>query len=240
MPDSGSTSPPHEHADLVVGHQHAATHDGYGHSHGLVDRSITRSRAGIRAVSISLAVLAATAAAQAAIFLFTDSVALLADLIHNVGDALTAVPLGVAFALRSARAERIAGLFVVLAIFVSACGALYQSLQRLINPEDLSHLWVLAGAGALGFVGNEIAAYIRLRAGKRLNSPALVADGYHARTDGLVSLGVVLSAAAVGVGLDIADPVIGVVITLVILRISWYSWQTVRATPVEHDHHVHH
>jgi cation diffusion facilitator family transporter len=188
-----------------------------------------RSRAGLRAVGVSLAVLAATALAQAAVYVASDSVALLADLIHNVGDALTAVPVGVAFLLRSERAERRAGLFVVLAIFVSACVALWQSIERLIDPRPLSHLWALAAAGALGFVGNEIAAYVRLRAGRRLGSPALVADGYHARTDGLVSLGVVLSAAVVAVGFEIADPLIGFAITLVILRITWHSWRTVRA-----------
>jgi cation diffusion facilitator family transporter len=201
----------------------------HGHSHGLVDPSIKRSRAGLRAVGISLGVLGATAAAQAAIFAFSNSVALLADLIHNVGDALTAVPLGIAFLLRNERAERVAGLFVVLAILISALVALYQSVVRLIDPQPLTHLWVLAAAGALGFVGNEIAAYIRLRAGRRLNSPALVADGYHARTDGIVSLGVILSAVVVSIGLDIADPLIGLAITLVILRITWHSWQTIRA-----------
>jgi cation diffusion facilitator family transporter len=107
--------------------------------------------------------------------------------------------------------------------------ALYQSIVRLIDPQPLSHLWVLAAAGALGFVGNEIAAFIRLRAGRRLHSPALVADGYHARTDGLVSLGVVLSALVVSTGLEIADPLIGLAITLVILRITRHSWQTIRA-----------
>lgn len=178
---------------------------------------------------ISLGVLGVTACAQGAIYLFSDSVALLADLIHNVGDALTAVPLGIAFALQSERGERIAGLFVVLAIFVSAWVALYQAIDRLIDPRPLSHLWVLAGAGALGFIGNEIAALVRLRAGKRLNSPALVADGYHARTDGLVSLGVVLSALVVGIGFEIADPLIALVITLIILRITWQSWRTIRA-----------
>jgi len=180
-------------------------------------------------VLISLAVLGVTAAAQAAIYVSTSSVALLADLIHNVGDALTAVPLGIAFLLQSHRAERMAGLFVVLAIFVSACVAGYQALQRLLDPQPLSHLWVLAAAGAIGFVGNEIAAYVRLRAGRRLESPALIADGYHARTDGLVSLGVVLSAAVVGLGAEIADPLIGLAITLVILRITVHSWRTVRA-----------
>ena len=210
--------------DHVLNHSHSA-----GHSHGLVDPSIKRSQAGLRAVGISLGVLGATALAQGAIFAFSNSVALLADLIHNVGDALTAVPLGIAFLLRSERAERIAGLFVVLAILISALVALYQSVVRLIDPQPLTHLWVLAAAGALGFVGNEVAAYIRLRAGRRLNSPALIADGYHARTDGLVSLGVILSAIVVSIGLDIADPLIGLAITLVILRITWHSWQTIRA-----------
>jgi cation diffusion facilitator family transporter len=209
-------------------HGHGDRH-GRGHSHGLVDPSIKRSRAGLRAVGISLAVLGATALAQAAIFFTTNSVALLADLIHNVGDALTAVPLGIAFLLRSERAERLAGLFVVLAILISALVALYESIVRLIDPQPLTHLWVLAAAGALGFVGNEIAAFIRLRAGRRLKSPALVADGYHARTDGLVSLGVVLSAIVVSTGAEIADPLIGLAITLVILRITWHSWQTIRA-----------
>jgi cation diffusion facilitator family transporter len=209
-------------------HAHAHTHD---HVHGLVDPEIVRSRAGIRAVAISLGVLVATAIVQAAIFVLTDSVALLADLIHNFGDALTALPLGIAFALRSVRAERIAGLLVVLAIFVSACVALVQAIDRLLNPQALSHLWVLAAAGIVGFAGNELAALVRLRAGRRLDSPALVADGYHARTDGLVSLGVVLSAAVVALGLEIADPVIGLVITAVILRITWQSWRTIRSQP---------
>jgi cation diffusion facilitator family transporter len=201
----------------------------HGHSHGLVDPSIVRSRAGVRAVAASLAVLGATAAAQAVLFVLTDSVALLADLIHNVGDALTAVPLGIAFFLRSMRGERWAGLAVVLAIFVSACVALWQSVERLLNPEDLSYLWVVAAAGALGFVGNEIAAQVRLRAGRRLSSPALIADGNHARVDGFVSLGVVASAIVVALGLELADPLIGLGITLVILKITWDSWRTVRA-----------
>jgi cation diffusion facilitator family transporter len=213
---------------VLVDEDHAHVH-GYGHSHGLVDPSIKRSRAGLRAVGLSLGVLGATALGQATIFAFSNSVALLADLIHNVGDALTAVPLGIAFLLRNERAERVAGLFVVLAILISALVALYQSIVRLIDPQPLTHLWVLAAAGAIGFIGNEVAAYIRLRAGRRLNSPALVADGYHARTDGLVSLGVILSAIVVSIGLEIADPLIGLAITLVILRITWHSWQTIRA-----------
>jgi cation diffusion facilitator family transporter len=213
----------------------AAGHD-HGHSHGLVDASIVRSRAGVRAVSISLVVLGIATAAQAIVFLASSSVALLADLIHNGGDALTAVPLGIAFWLRSARGERIAGLAVVLAIFVSACVALYETIERLVHPRDLSHLWILAAAGAIGFAGNEIAAQVRLRAGRRLDSPALVADGNHARVDGFVSLGVVASAAVVALGVRIADPLIGLAITLVILKITWDAWHTVRADRPDHLH----
>ena len=212
-------------------HQHPPGHDhDHSHSHGLVDRSILRSRQGIKAVSLSLGVLALTALAQAAIFLLTGSVALLADLIHNVGDALTAVPLGIAFFLRSARGEKLAGLAVVLAIFVSACVAAYEAIQRLFDPQELSHLWVLALAGVIGFVGNELAAQVRLRAGRRLSSPALVADGNHARVDGFVSLGVVASAGVVALGVEIADPIIGLLITVVILKITWDSWRLITTT----------
>ena len=172
--------------------------------------------------------LGLTAAAQVVIFVLSGSVALLADLIHNFGDALTAVPLGIAFFLRSGRGERWAGLAVVLAIFVSACVALYETIVRLIHPNDLAHLWVLAAAGMIGFLGNEVAAQIRLRAGRRLSSPALVADGNHARVDGFVSLGVIASAIVVSFGATIGDPIIGLVITVVILKITWDSWRTVR------------
>jgi cation diffusion facilitator family transporter len=204
---------------------HAYAH---GHTHGLIDSSITRSRAGLRAVGISLGVLGAAALAQALIFVATDSIALLADLIHNFGDALTAVPVGAAFLLRSERAERIAGLFVVAAIFISACVAGYEALLRLIEPRAPDQLLALALAGAIGFAGNWIAAQVRSRAGHRLDSPALIADGDHARADAFVSLGVVASAGAVALGLDVADPLIGLAITLVILRITWQSWGTVR------------
>jgi cation diffusion facilitator family transporter len=188
----------------------------------------------LRAVAISLGVLGITAVLQAIIFAASGSVALLADLIHNAGDALTAVPLGIAFFLRSARAEQIAGYCVVLAIFVSACVALYEAVDRLIHPQELSHLWALAAAGAAGFLGNEIAARVRLRAGRHLDSPALVADGNHARIDGFVSLGVVLTAALVALGLERADPIVGMAITLVILKITWDSWRTIRHGIHEH------
>jgi cation diffusion facilitator family transporter len=205
-----------------------------GHSHGLIDPSIRRSRAGLRAVGVSLGVLGATAAIQAAIYVATGSIALLADLIHNFGDALTAVPLAAAFLLRSARAERYAGLMVVFAIFVSACVAGVFAIEKLINPEAPHHLLALGIAGVVGFAGNEIAAQVRLGAGHRLDSPALVADGYHARTDGIVSLGVVLSAVLVALGLSLADPIIAIVITGIILQITVQSWRTVRGHP-----HVH-
>jgi cation diffusion facilitator family transporter len=220
------------HAAHAREHEHEHRHSpaDHGHSHGLVDRSIVRSRAGVRTVAISLAVLGLTAAAQVAIFVLSNSVALLADLIHNFGDALTAVPLGIAFYLRSYRGEKLAGLAVVLAIFISACVALYETIQRLIHLQQITHLWALAAAGAIGFVGNEIAAQVRLRGGRRLSSPALIADGNHARIDGFVSLGVVASASAVALGATIADPLIGLAITLVILKITWDSWRTVTTT----------
>ena len=123
-----------------------------------------------------------------------------------------------------------AGLFVVLVIFVSACVALYETIQRLIHPQHLSHLWILAAAGMIGFLGNEIAAQVRLRAGKRLSSPAMIADGNRARVDGFVSLGVVASAMVVALGAQIGDPIIGLAITLVIIKITWDSWRTVSST----------
>jgi divalent metal cation (Fe/Co/Zn/Cd) transporter len=225
---------PHRHLALlpyrsesVAGEHHDHAHAANGHSHGFVDRSIVRSHEGIKAVSISLAVLAIATAAQLVVLVLSHSVALLADLIHNGGDAMTALPLGVAFFLRSFRGEKLAGRFVVLTIFASACVALYESIQRFVHPQHLSHLWALAGAGVIGFVGNEVAAQVRLHAGKRLSSPALIADGNHARIDGFVSLGVVASAAVVSLGARVGDPVIGLVITLLILKITWDSWRTV-------------
>jgi cation diffusion facilitator family transporter len=221
-------------------HGHEHRHGEHGHSHGLADSSIVRSRAGVKAVSISLAVLVLASLLQAGVFVLSGSVALLADLIHNFGDASTAIPLGIAFFLRSYRGERIAGLFVVATIFLSACVAFYETIQRFIHPQDLSHLWALAAAGIIGFLGNEIAALIRHRAGRRLASPALVADGNHARVDGFVSLGVVVSVALVGLDYPRADPIVGMAITLVILRITWDSWRTIRASePREEVDHRH-
>ena len=216
-------------------HPHGHAH-GHGHSHGLVDASIKRSREGLRAVGLSLLVLGIAAVAQTVVFVASGSVALLADLIHNFGDAATAFPLAIAFVLRSPRAERIAGLFVVLAIFVSACVAGYEAVARLIDPQEPSHLVALAIAGGIGFVGNWLAAIVRTRAGRRLDSPALIADGAHAHADAYVSLAVIASAIVVALGLGIADPLIGLGITLVILRITWDSWKTIRGGTADHEH----
>ena len=230
---------PHRHRRLPFRStkptDHHDHHDhGHGHTHGRVDRSIVRSRAGVRAVSISLALLAVTAALQAIVFVLSGSVALLADLIHNGGDALTAIPLAIAFLARSERGERWAGYAVVLTIFVSASVAAYEAVERLMHPQHLDYLGALAVAGLIGFLGNELAARVRLRAGERLDSPALIADGQHARVDGFVSLGVVASAAVVALGVKIADPLIGLAITALILRITWQAWKTVSA---DHDGH---
>jgi len=227
--EHGHDDPVHEHDHDHDGHEHDAHgHGGHGHTHGRIDPSIVRSRAGLRAVLWSLAILGVTAGLQLVVFVMSSSVALLADLIHNAGDALTAIPLGIAFLVRSRRAERWAGFAVVGAIFVSATVAGVEAVDRLLHPQELTHLPALALAGLIGFVGNEIAAQVRLRAGERLDSAALVADGHHARIDGLVSLGVVVAAGAVAVGIPRADPIVGLAITVLILRITWQAWQTVR------------
>ncbi len=222
---------PHRHARLPfrsserVDHHHGSEHV---HTHGLVDRSIVRSKDGVRAVAISLGVLALTAAAQVVVFVLSGSVALLADLIHNGGDALTAIPLAIAFMLRSERGERWAGYAVVATIFVSAAVAGIEAIDRLVHPQALDYLGALAVAGVIGFVGNEITAQVRLRVGREIRSPALVADGHHARVDGFVSLGVVAAAGAVALGIPRADPMVWLAITAIILRITWQAWETVR------------
>jgi cation diffusion facilitator family transporter len=224
-----STEPTDHHHHEQGDDEHRHDERGHGHTHGRVDRSIVRSRAGVKAVSFSLAILGVTALLQAFVFVMSGSVALLADLIHNGGDALTAIPLAIAFLARSERGERWSGYAVVLAIFVSAAVGAVESVLRLVHPQHLDYLGALAGAGAIGFIGNELAARVRLRAGERLASPALVADGQHARVDGFVSLGVVASAAVVALGVRVADPIIGLAITALILRITWQAWKTVRA-----------
>jgi cation diffusion facilitator family transporter len=203
-----------------------------------VDPRILRSREAMRTLALSLVVLGLTAGFQLVVVVLSGSVALLADTVHNIGDALTAVPLGIAFLLLRrpptkrlsygwGRAEDFAGLTVVLIILFSAGYAAYESIARLIEPEAPSHLLATAIAGAIGFIGNEWVAVYRIRSGKRIGSAALVADGYHARVDGFTSLAVVVGVAGVAAGFELADPIVGIGISLVILRIVWQSLRTI-------------
>jgi len=181
-------------------------------------------------VSLSFGLLLIGAIFQFMLFGVTHSVALLADVIHNAGDAMTAVPLGLAFYLRSSKGERWAGYSVVLVILVSAFVALYQVIEKFLHPHAPSHTWVIIVAGAIGVISNEAAAVVRWRAGKHLDSPALVADGNHARADGYVSAGVIVGAVFIALGFPIADPLVGLIITGLILQSSWQSWQTIRGS----------
>ena len=219
----------HEH-DHEHGHHHHHDSEGHGHTHGLVDPSIVRSKAGVKAVAISFAVLFVASIIQFILFRLSNSVALLTDVIHNAGDSMTAIPLGLAFFLHSRKGERWAGYCVVLVIFISALVALWQVIEKFIHPHTPTHLWALFAAGVIGVIGNEIAAVIRWRAGKRLDSPALIADGNHAKADGFVSAGIIVSTILIALGLPIADPIIGLIITGLILQSTWQSWQTIRAS----------
>ena len=219
---------------LTGGHNHEAEAGEHGHTHGVVDASITTSARGIWAIKWSFVILAATAALQLAVVFVSGSVALLADTIHNIGDAATAIPLWIAFALarRQAsarftygfgRVEDFAGMAVVAIILVSALVAGYEAIDRLLHPLTVTMLpWVIA-AGVVGFIGNEVVAVFRIRVGREIESAALIADGYHARTDGLTSLAVVAGAVGVWLGFPLADPIIGLLITLAIFGIVWQS-----------------
>lgn len=203
------------------------------HSHDAADScdsELEASADGIRAVKVSLLVLGATAVAQIVVVVISGSIALAADTIHNFSDALTAVPLWIAFALSTkaatrrytygfGRVEDLAGLFVVAMITLSAIIAGYEAVERLIYPRPVEHLAWVAVAGVLGFVGNEWVALYRIRVGRRIGSAALVADGLHARTDGFTSLAVLIGAAGVALGFPLADPIIGLVITVAILAV---------------------
>jgi cation diffusion facilitator family transporter len=204
----------------------------------VVDPAIFTAERGIWAVKWSLLGLGATAALQVAVFVLTGSVALLADTIHNFGDALTALPLWAAFALARlrptkrftygfGRVEDLAGLFIVGIILFSAIVAGYQSVERFIHPREIEHVWAVALAGLIGFAGNEAVAMFRIRVGREIGSAALVADGHHARIDGFTSLGVVASAVGLWLGFPYADPLAGTVITALIIRIVWHSGKEV-------------
>lgn len=230
------TDPDHEH-DHDHDHEHAS---GFmaavrelirPHSHDAADSfdtALEASEKGIRAVKISLVALMITAIAQVVVVALTGSVALLADTIHNFSDALTSIPLWIAFLLgrRAAnrsytygyrRAEDLSGLFIIAMIAFSALLAGWESIRRLIDPQDVENLWLVAAAGVIGFIGNELVAMYRIRVGREIGSAALIADGQHARTDGLTSLAVVFGAAGVALGFPAADPIIGLLITVAIL-----------------------
>jgi len=225
----------HSHNGL---HKHDLGHGVHGHVHGVVDPVMISTGRGIWAVKWSLIGLSVTAILQAAIVFLTGSVALLADTIHNFGDAITALPLWAAFTLARirptkrftygfGRVEDLAGLFIVAVILFSAAVAGYQSIDRFIHPHEIEHVWAVALAGLLGFAGNEAVAMFRIKVGREIGSAALVADGHHARVDGFTSLGVVAGAAGIWLGVPYADPLAGVVITALIIRIVWHSGKEV-------------
>ena len=213
-------------------HRHGHAH--HGHTHGVIDATIATTDKGIFAIKWSFLLLAVTAALQLAVVGVSGSVALLADTIHNIADATTAIPLWLAFMLARrkptptftygyGRAEDFAGLAIVLIIFGSAAVAGYEAVSRLIHPQPTQSLGWVALAGLIGFFGNEAVAVFRIRIGRELESAALVADGYHARTDGLTSLAVVAGAGGVWLGYPLADPMVGLLITLAIFGIVWQS-----------------
>lgn len=252
----------HEHED-APGHDHPHDHDhsghgDHGHSHpkgirgffyGLfvphthdaadsIDDALEASSQGVRALKISLFVLLGTTILQFLIFLISGSVALLADTIHNFSDALTAVPLWIAFILGRriatrrytygfGRAEDLAGLFIVAVVALSAIVAAWESINRLFHPQSLHNLGFVAAAGLIGFAGNEIVAIYRIRVGQKIGSAALVADGVHARLDGFTSLAVVLGAVGVMLGFPLADPIIGIIISAAIIVLLWGTTKSI-------------
>jgi cation diffusion facilitator family transporter len=221
-------------------HQQHDHHGGHGHTHGAVDPSIATSERGIWAVKWSFVALFVTAILQLGVVILSGSVALLSDTIHNFGDAATGVPLWIAFALTRlgtsrrfpfgyGRVEDLAGVVVVLIILFSALVAGYQAIERLIDPQPIGFLGALAAAAIVGFLGNEAVAIFRIRVGRQIGSAALVADGYHARTDGWTSLAVLVGAVGVWLGYPLADPIVGLLIAAAILVIVWQSGKMVFA-----------
>jgi cation diffusion facilitator family transporter len=222
----------HEH------HRHDGHGDGHGHTHGVIDPSIATTARGIWAIKWSFVILAITSLMQLGIVVLSSSVALLADTIHNIGDAGTAIPLWIAFALARrrpsprftygyGRVEDLAGIIIVGIILFSAIVAGWQAIDRLLNPQPIAYLGWVATAGVVGFLGNEAVAVFRVRIGREIQSAALIADGYHARVDGLTSLAVVLGALGVWLGFPLADPIVGLIITAMIFGIVWQSAKAV-------------
>ena len=223
----------------------AHRHDhGHGHTHGTVDPALLSTAQGISAVKWSLVILAITAAVQIVVVALSGSVALLADTVHNLGDALTAVPLWIAFSFAGrpptkrytygfGRVEDLAGIAVVLAILFSAVFAGYESVLRILHPQTVTHVAIVAIAAFVGFLGNEAVAQLRIRTGRRIASAALVADGYHARIDGFTSLAVLAGALGVWLGFPLADPLVGLAISLAIFRIVWESAKSVLSRAID-------
>jgi len=227
----------HEHSH-EAGRGHSHGHGKHGHTHGLIDPSITTSERGIWAIKWSFIGLAVTALLQLVVVLLSHSVGLLADTIHNVGDATTAIPLWIAFMLSRwkpnekftygyGRVEDLAGMAIVLTIFVSAVVAGYETVQRFLHPQPVGYLWAVMAASVIGFVGNEVVAIFRIRVGREIESAALIADGYHARIDGWTSLAVFFGAVGVWMGYPLADPIVGALITIAIAQIVWQSAKAV-------------
>jgi len=230
------TAPSHHHD-----HDHGPTHGhdhGHGHSHGIVDPSLTTTERGLWAVKWSSIALVVTAALQGIVVVLSGSVALLADTIHNIADATTAIPLAIAFLFaRKApsrrftfgygRIEDLAGVVVVLTILFSAIVAGYESIERFLHPQDISYLWAVIAASIIGFVGNEGVAVFRLRVGREIQSAALIADGYHARVDGWTSVAVLFGAVGVWLGYPLADPIVGLLITAGIFGIVIHSGKSI-------------
>ncbi|HSD11433.1 MAG TPA: cation diffusion facilitator family transporter, partial [Candidatus Binatia bacterium] len=218
-------------------HEDGSDHD-RGHQHDVVDPSITTSERGIWAIKWSFVGLLLTAIFQAVIVWLSGSVALLADTIHNFGDAATAIPLWVAFAFSRRKANRrftygygrvedLAGVAIVVTIAFSALIAGYEAVQRLLNPQPIEHLWAVVAASIIGFLGNEEVAIFRTKVGREIHSAALVADGHHARVDGWTSLAVLVGAVGVWLGFPVADPIVGLLIAVAIARIVWQSSKAV-------------
>jgi len=230
----------HDH-DHDHGHDHDHDHLGHhGHVHGVVDPTITTSERGIWAIKWSFVCLFFTALIQAVVVALSGSVGLLADTIHNVGDAATAVPLWIAFALSRwkpnkrftygfGRVEDLAGVAVVLTIAISAVIAGYETVDRFLHPQPVTYLWAVMAASIVGFAGNEVVAQLRIKVGKEIESAALIADGHHARIDGFTSLAVLFGALGVWLGYPLADPVVGLLITVAIAQIVWQSSKAVFA-----------
>lgn len=217
---------------------HGHGHEGGAHVHGAIDPSIITTARGLWAVKWSFVGLMGTAILQVAVVLFSGSIALLADTIHNFADAATAIPLGIAFLLARlkptkrfsfgyGRVEDLAGVAIILIILFSALTAGYKAVDRLLHPRAVEYLWAVVVASVIGFAGNEAVAVFRIRVGREIGSAALVADGYHARVDGWTSLAVLLGAVGVWRGYPLADPLIGLLITAAILGIVWQSGKTV-------------